>query len=108
MFKCGKSLKVNNLLLALSSADFSSESNFLECRFGDVTDQFIGSCRALDSWFIQKRLILTMKRPECQLADEVADLRKELEAKIDHANCLKQKIREYVSSINTIVTKVII
>lgn len=36
---------------------------------GDVTDQFIGACRALDSWFIQKRLILTMGRPEYQLAD---------------------------------------
>ncbi|VDM32860.1 unnamed protein product [Hydatigera taeniaeformis] len=74
---------------------------------GDVTDQFIDACRALDSWFIQKRLILTMERPEYQLVDEVADLQKELEIKTNHAKCLKQKIREYVSSINTIVNKYI-
>uniref|UniRef100_A0A5K3FIM4 DHC_N1 domain-containing protein n=1 Tax=Mesocestoides corti TaxID=53468 RepID=A0A5K3FIM4_MESCO len=77
-------INVKNLLLALSSADFSSESNFPECRFGDITNQFIDACRCLDSWFIQKRLILTMKSPELQLV---------------------HKIRGYVSSINTIVEK---
>ncbi|VDL34647.1 unnamed protein product [Hymenolepis diminuta] len=95
----------DNLLLSLSSMDFSSQSNFTECRFGDITEKFIDSCRALDAWFIHKRLIINTKCPEYELADELNKLRKELEDKRKYVHYLRWRISAYVSSIDVINKK---
>nr|CDS27963.1 mediator complex subunit 28 [Hymenolepis microstoma] len=95
----------DNLLLSLSSMDFSSQSNFAECRFGDVTEKFIESCRELDSWFTYKRFIINTKCPEYELANEINRLRKELEDKQKYLHYLRRKISAYVSSIDVITEK---
>ncbi|VDO00454.1 unnamed protein product [Rodentolepis nana] len=95
----------DNLLLSLSSMDFSPQSNFAECRFGDVSENFIESCRDLDSWFTCKRFIINTKFPEYELTNEINRLRKELEDKQTYLNYLRGKISAYVSSIDVITEK---
>ncbi|KAL7062337.1 hypothetical protein AAHC03_01651 [Spirometra sp. Aus1] len=96
----------DNVFLTLSSSDLSSESDFPECRFGDkVIVLLIDTCRALDSWFVKHRLLLSTKAPHLQLSDEISELRRELSLKEKLLADIKEKARRHVAAIETIVEK---
>ena len=46
-----------------------------------TTQKFIDSARAIESWFLQKRMYLSMNNPEQLMEEDISDIKNEIERK---------------------------
>ncbi|CAL8102664.1 unnamed protein product [Calicophoron daubneyi] len=98
--------QLDNIFLVLSSSSASVDSGASEARHG-INDRhmtaLLDACRALDSWFIKKRFLLSAQCPDFVLREEIEDIRMETARKEKLLGEMRVKIKNYVDAIGSIV-----